>query len=464
MKKRTRTILFFASFFLFLLVTPYVILYSQGYRIDLKERRITKTGAFYFKISPKGGDIFINGKLKKKTDFLFNSALVENLLPRKYEVEIRKNGFYPWKKNLEVLPGLVTEAKNIYLIPKEVNFEILAKNVEKFFPSASGRKIILKETDDNGWYLEIYDTEKKVKGYLISKTGISEEPDIELLDVMWSDDEKGVILRLRGAEEKYLFLEPVNNSTGLIAMDFLPEKIKNLSFNPKNSLRIFFLIEKNGFTLFEGDLERKTIHLLLTDIIAYQIYNDKIYWLSKEGELLRSDFAGQSETLTSEPFPLKNDSGYQIVIVNSKIFLKNEGVIFLFNEESKKIEQIARETKDLRVSYNLKKIVLWSSAEIWVFCLKTEEEQPEKVAGEKTFLIRLSESIGRVYWLTDHYLIFDAGSEIKIIEIDDRDRVQNWTITSFQNPEIFFNQKNKELFVLNEGSFYSLRLFPGRQY
>jgi hypothetical protein len=72
------------------LITPYIILYSQGYRIDWNSKKIIKTGGFYFKVWPKNVEIYLDGELKKRTDFIFGQALVTTLLPKKYEVEIKK--------------------------------------------------------------------------------------------------------------------------------------------------------------------------------------------------------------------------------------------------------------------------------------------------------------------------------------------------------------------------------------
>ena len=86
MTERTRTILFLICLFLFLLIAPVTIFYSQGYRFDIDSKKITQTGGLFLKIEPKQVEIYINGKLKKKTDFFFGSALIENLLPRKYKI------------------------------------------------------------------------------------------------------------------------------------------------------------------------------------------------------------------------------------------------------------------------------------------------------------------------------------------------------------------------------------------
>ena len=157
MTKRTRTFLFFACSIAFLIVTPTVLLYNQGYRLDLSTAQITKTGAFYFGVSPRGSDVFINGQLKKRTDFFFGSALIEELLPGNYLVEIKKEGYFPWKKNLEVKAMAVTEENDVVLFPEKTDFQIFAKGVERFFPSPSGKKALLQKKDSQGQYLTLFD-------------------------------------------------------------------------------------------------------------------------------------------------------------------------------------------------------------------------------------------------------------------------------------------------------------------
>ena len=132
MTKRTRTILFLICLFLFLLIAPLAIFYSQGYRFDFDSKKITQTGGLFLKVFPKSAEIYLDGKLKKKTDFFFGSILIENLLPKKYKIEIKKEGYFTWEKNLEIREKEVTEAKNVILFPENSNFTILTKGVKKF--------------------------------------------------------------------------------------------------------------------------------------------------------------------------------------------------------------------------------------------------------------------------------------------------------------------------------------------
>lgn len=123
MTRKTRTTLFIICLFLFLLAAPGVVLYSQGYRFDFEQRTITQTGAFYCKVLPGSADVYINDKYAKRTSMFGNSALLENLLPRKYKIEIRKDGYYSWQKNLEIRERQVAEAKHVILFLKELQLE-----------------------------------------------------------------------------------------------------------------------------------------------------------------------------------------------------------------------------------------------------------------------------------------------------------------------------------------------------
>jgi len=60
MNIKPRKLLFLLCFFLFVIITLFFILYSQGYRIDIEssEIKITQTGGLFLRIQPKGAEIY----------------------------------------------------------------------------------------------------------------------------------------------------------------------------------------------------------------------------------------------------------------------------------------------------------------------------------------------------------------------------------------------------------------------
>jgi len=167
MKKRRRTILFIICVVFFVLVAPLMVLYSQGFRFDFNPtsggKRIVQTGALYFKVLPTGADVYLNGKFKDKTAFFTNSLLIENLLPKTYQIEIKKEGYHPWQKNLTVKETQVTEAKNIILFPEKLNFTIVNNLIPEIEPSATSsdkKRVIERSNDYEIWILFLEEEEE----------------------------------------------------------------------------------------------------------------------------------------------------------------------------------------------------------------------------------------------------------------------------------------------------------------
>ncbi len=119
----TRRLIFYSLVIIFILATPPTILYAMGYSFDWQKMTLTQTGGFYFKSSPANAEILIDGQNDKTTP-----RLISRLLPKTYSVTVTKDGFYPWKKDLEVAPKLVTEARNIILFPKTLSPELVLSN------------------------------------------------------------------------------------------------------------------------------------------------------------------------------------------------------------------------------------------------------------------------------------------------------------------------------------------------
>jgi len=166
MTKKTRTILFSICAFLFAVTAPSIIFYSQGYRLDFAARKIVQTGGLYFKVAPRSAQVYINGKPKDTTSIFTNSSLVKNLLPKTYAIEISKDGYYSWQKNLEVKEKQVTEAKNITLFPKNINFATTSFPVPQTITSATssdGQKVI--EADQHEIWISL--TKEKEKIFLV---------------------------------------------------------------------------------------------------------------------------------------------------------------------------------------------------------------------------------------------------------------------------------------------------------
>jgi hypothetical protein len=416
MTRKSRTILFYSFVLLFLLLCPVLVLYSQGYRFDAANRKIAQTGGIFIKIEPKQADVYINGKLEKKTDFFFGSALIKNLLPKKYKIEVKKEGYQTWEKNLQVKEKEVAEAKSVVLFPKNPDFNLLENNIENLWFSPETGGIIIKEIDfsaSSTWSLKAYDPYKNVKSFLID----------------------GKSIYSKGAD--------------LIRLDFSqnPQEIY-LDVGIKEQIKSFVLNYNENPPL----LKEKATTTIPDNTVVYKKTIDIFYYLDNDGYLFKSDLSlANKQKINTVPLPIKQETDYEIFIMPGQIFIKEDFLLYRFDSGSGSFEKFFEQFKGLKASPDSRTFLLFSESEIWVLYGQPTGGQ----APEKTFLMRFSEKIDDIFWLDNNHLAFNAGDNIKISETDNRDGLNIYDIGQFKKPAIYFNQTDKKLYIFSEKHLYS---------
>ena len=459
MTKKNRTILLISVAILFFLITPLIILYSQGYRFDFETKKFFQTGAFSFKVWPQGAWVFLDNKLTKKTDFLFGTIYIDNLLPKKYRVKIKKEGYLIWEKTLEIKEKWVTDNKNIFLVPENPQFNSLKEGVGSFFLSPDGKKAILKKNEEENWALILLNLEKNISSPLFEKGDFSEKDEtVNFIKLNWSSDSRKFLLETTAGENKYFIVE-INGESNIFPLNFLKINFTDVSFGPRDS-QIIFLTQNlmEGSNLFTIDYKEKSLSgPILNNFLTFEIFNNSLFWLDDKGYLHQSDLSGREiGLLNREPFALDLNSQLQLIIFSeNKIFLKTEGKLYFFDQGSQLFDKVSEEVREVKISPDSKKVVYFTDHEIWLLFLEKIEEQPQREKGEKIFLARFSEKIEDVFWYTSHYLIFSVSDKVKTAEIDNRDKVNIYDLTGFSSPEIFWNQYDKKLYILSQRNLFS---------
>jgi len=125
-----RYVAFFFSLALYLTLLPIILSYSLGYHIDFHKFAIYKTGILSIKSTPSGASIYINGKLRPD----ITPARIEELRPGTYSIEVKRDGLFPWQKDLAVRSNMVTRAENILLFPTlQVTEKVSDRETDDFF-------------------------------------------------------------------------------------------------------------------------------------------------------------------------------------------------------------------------------------------------------------------------------------------------------------------------------------------
>jgi hypothetical protein len=201
--------------FIFIVITISVIAFARGYRPDFTSGSLTSTGIIATSSSPRASKVYVNGLLKGVTD------LNLTLPPGKYNVEIKRDGYHTWSKEL-TLKGELVAIVDPVLFPLNPSLSPLTNlGIVKAVPIANGEKILIfTETGDelkDGIYT--FDVNQRPLSFLPPLSPIILKKDIpvgvnyNLKDsvVRFSPDYKKMIIEFisrdeLGNEQKFAYL------------------------------------------------------------------------------------------------------------------------------------------------------------------------------------------------------------------------------------------------------------------
>lgn len=167
-------------------------LYARGYRFT-RDRGLSPHGLLAIKSDPTGAQVFVNGEIKTATDDNLS------LEPGTYDVEVRKDGFITWKKELLIEEESVTQViAQLFKSAPSLN-AITFTGVQNPVPSRDVSKIAyivppqvpgISDEKSGLWILETVNL----------PIGFSREPrritdgDITGAVITWSPDDREIML------------------------------------------------------------------------------------------------------------------------------------------------------------------------------------------------------------------------------------------------------------------------------
>ena len=442
--------------FLFVVLTPSVILYSQGYRVDWRSKRIVQTGALYVKIIPTRVDIVVDGKTAKTTDFFFGSTLLGNLFPGFHKVQISKEGYWTWTKQLDVRERQVTNAKNVILFPQAPEFSIAADHIQQIWETPKENTLLLQISTLKFWKLVLLNVES-----LREETIFTSETKESLWDVQWSRGLTHILLRLVQGEDIHSFVLALEKGQPCYekpcSLDFLGKPVDTVLFSNMAENQVVFLkYVRNSIVLREADfVQKEVLAPLANNVVTFTTQGQTLLWLESSGKLWQKDAPQNTpQIISSLPSFVKEETEYSLYAVGSAVFLKEGTRLLKVNTQEKNMQETFVQAHLLVTSPDQKKLAVSSGSEIWVLYLQDSQDQPYHLAGDKVFLTRLSNDIKNLSWISSHYLVFSAGADIQTMEIDERDTINTAHIAQFADPTFFWQEAAKALAILSQGNLY----------
>lgn len=126
----------------FFFLAPTVVLYSAGYRYDIKNGLLRETGSLNIDVMPKNATAYLEGvKIDSSMPIRLNS-----ITPHKYALRISAPGYYDWSREIEINKNQTTYIKEISLLQKG-EAELISKIKGKQLKLSGTSKYLAAVTD-----------------------------------------------------------------------------------------------------------------------------------------------------------------------------------------------------------------------------------------------------------------------------------------------------------------------------
>ena len=392
MTKRTRRVLFWLAVAVFVAATPLIVSYARGYRLDLSGLDLSRVGAIALETKPKEATVWLNNKKLSKS----TPTVIRNLFPEKnYELRIEREGFWPWEKELEVEPELVTAVRNIVLFPLELKLAPAVSEApvfNNFFLSPNAERVLGRETGGNvslGTRLFFGD------GLLAS----------EVKNVHWSENGGRVVFnRVTYLGERWYVADTDGKLTYLNGLYETELRINQPATKP---LPRRFAAEE---VLFSDAAGSKIIALIEGRLFTLNLGEETI-----------------SELAVENVKAINLNSGRLVIFKNPDIILVSKSS----GEDLTLLGNFRFAPNNILISPDGKKAAFWHNWHIGVFWLEdSADDGLFRKRGEQDIVFPSLSPIKRVRWhsSSQYLMAFLENGEFTVAELDGRGGSHNaWT-------------------------------------
>ncbi len=419
-----RKITFYLLLALYLLLTPYAILYALGYLYNPLEGELVKTGLISIVSFPRGATVFIQGKkFSHKTP-----AILRDLLPGSYSVRVFHKGFDPWEKEIHVQPEKATRLEPILLLPRKPEIEtVLFQSFQGLVPCTADAKILAWQgkTLDGLWKIDSFFK----KGVPLGKK-IVKGSQAEILNVDCKALSPLLLFRVQADGKKSfrsILLNREPKKTGEIWKS-VPEDVEKMDWDSKDPTQLYYL---RGGQLTRLDLSEDKVHAsLASQVLGFGVKHHRLYLLNSDFSLIETNQQGtnprpllEDPSLGRKIFSPLQAQNYEINVFRGDLLerdlmlfrsdggalLSNRLPYLLVDEGVRGLEYASRSDEE--------KILYWTKDQIGVVYFTRDSEGLFEEAPVKRILYQTGRDIRQVFWAyEDSHILFLDEDTIYLLE------------------------------------------------
>ena len=405
MKLYIRRILLIISCVLFAIVAPLIILYAMGYRGEL-------VGVAIIDAAPRKAIVEVNGKLYGTLP-----RSIPNLLPGRVAVRVTKEGYAPWEKKIEILPGAATELRSIQLLPSNMDRDVLIPQSALFALSPTSRLLASVDAKNN---LTIHDDTGVA---LTSPLPLSGNPTA----ISWSPNEAHLLIT--HTKQTYEIIQLDRSALQTVSAPAMVGG-SSVAWDPSTTGRILLIDKKRSLIAY--DIRTKEIEQVAQNINAYAI-SGRTLILQTIDNTLTSKRIGSTET---QIHASDTQQGAQKIIPGSN----GEIALLLGNNEltlvtkQKQIHHIAFGVQEAAWSPDGTTLLIQTADGALHTYVPEGANTGSTAPGELHLVARLSRPITNPQWLPDgNHILYGVDNNLIFSEIDTRDHAITTTIDTAYN-------------------------------
>jgi len=256
---------------LLFLVASGIYFYANGYRLDIFKQEITQTGVATIESSPFGADVYVSEKLIGKTP---KSSSLEI---GTYHITVKKDGYYNWEKNLEILEGKSTPIFP-WLIkqnPKYTTLWTSTGTIEQYWVNANNDHVVFLTKENNGYTLWEYTLNPALWDFTTNPSEIL-KLDSNSIDISLSPSGLQALLKMDGATTSQYYIlntQVLSQFSSLKALSIDPTKTYEISWANDSS----YLILEAISGIYSYDIKTNQTTTLVEKLIS-----QKYIWTTDE--------------------------------------------------------------------------------------------------------------------------------------------------------------------------------------
>lgn len=416
MKLRYRLSIVWVGVVIFCIITPFLIFYARGFKLDMKTLRIEKTGSLVIKTIPTKTNISLSGDLQYESP-----AIIRFLKPSEYTVRITKDDYQPWEKKLRVSPEMVTWGNSEKTPITLFYTQPILKNATK------ADYIWTNDLDNNIAYF------KDGHIYVL-------DADNQTLNDLGAFNKKSIDTELL---EKWYWSNLYKTFTVFPRLLPILKEIKlSIKKIVSNGDYISYLAEKNLYVSTDG----KKFSKIDTDVEDISLDAQSL-WYIKDKQIIRYDFDTEKPNIMQDNLP--QATKLQIIRAGSSVFYIADQKLYTFANLS---EPLYYPVKYFKWDDREQALAIGSDNEILLL-----RSRNERLA---TILRSTAQIQNPIYNQTTSNIFFSSENKIKTVELDERDRKNIFSLVDIYPSDRFtISSDGKILYVYSKSEIkiYQIR-------